>query len=74
MIFDEKSEKVPQIGSSRISVTVNDRLCGQKLKLSIFDDFWRKLVLMILTKNQKITHTGSSRISVSVRLDSSDQN
>jgi hypothetical protein len=39
MIFDEKSEKLPQTGRSCISVTVGDRNSGPKLKWSIFDDF-----------------------------------
>jgi hypothetical protein len=39
MIFDEKSQKLPQTGSGRISATVNDRPIGPKIKWSIFDDF-----------------------------------
>jgi hypothetical protein len=39
MIFDEKSQKLPQTGSDRISATVNDIPVGPKLKWYIFDDF-----------------------------------
>jgi hypothetical protein len=58
MIFDEKSQKLPQTGSSCISVTVNDRDPDQNqngLFLMIFDE-----------KSQKLPQTGSSCISVTV--------
>jgi hypothetical protein len=41
MIFDEKSQKLPQTGSSCVWVTVNDRESGPKPKwciLMIFDE------------------------------------
>jgi hypothetical protein len=43
MTLVEKSEKLPQTGSSCISVTVNDRDTGPKLKWSIFDDSCGKI-------------------------------
>jgi hypothetical protein len=55
-IFDEKSRKLPQIGSGRISVTANDRPVEPKIKWPIFDDFYEK--------SRKLLQTGSGRISV----------
>jgi hypothetical protein len=56
MIFDAKSQKLPHIGSGRISVTVSDRASGLKLKLPIFDDFDEK--------SPKLLHIGGGRTSV----------
>jgi hypothetical protein len=55
MIFDEKSRKLPQTGSDRISATANDRPVEPKLNglfLMIFDE-----------KSRKLPQTGSDRIS-----------
>jgi hypothetical protein len=46
MLFDKKLQKLPQTGSSSISVTVNDRESGPKLNdlfLMILDELFRKL-------------------------------
>jgi hypothetical protein len=56
MILDEKSEKLPQIGSSRISVTVIYRHIGPKLKWPI--------LMIIDEKCPILPKTGGGSISV----------
>ena len=58
MKFDGNLEKLPQIGSSCISVTVNDRDSGPKLEWAVFDEFDEK--------SEKLPQTGGSCISITV--------
>jgi hypothetical protein len=59
MIFDEKSRKLPQTGSGRISATANDRPIGPKLKWPIFDDFRRKIPK--ITQDRKWPYLGNGK-------------
>ena len=58
MIFDKKSRKLHQTGSSCISVRVNDRDTGPKVKWTVFEDFDET--------SRKEPQTGSGCISVTV--------
>jgi hypothetical protein len=56
VIFDEKCQKLNQIGSDRISVTSSDRPTGPNVKGPIFDDFDEE--------SQKLLEIRSGSISV----------